>query len=358
MNRIDDNDLGFILSRHNDIVSWSPAPKKGKNINPHVSRFYHKSGEVTDLFHIKPVYYETKEGHWRPLSEVAAWHGNKNIVLKGGWAERMSMRYFVWLMRRQRLFRGKELMIEGLTLQPRHMVWATDSTFYPDPDPETTTVDGPLNNNGSSYTTVRNASSCSSAPASADVETGNQNQKNGSTYYVCRSVFLFDTSSIGDTDTISAATFSYYVVGALDNNSDSIELVSSTPASNTALITDDYDQFGTTSYGSTALTGTGNHDITISATGIATISKTGVTKFGTRNAKDISNTSPTSTGYTTIRFADYTGTSTDPKLAVTHAAAASGPAKLKTRDTIAKASVKTIDGIAIASVKTIDTIGS
>jgi hypothetical protein len=40
------------------------------------------------------------------------------------------------------------------------------------------------------------------------------------------------------------------------------------------------------------------------------------------------------------------------------AAAASGPAKLKTRDTIAKASVKTIDGIAIASVKTIDTIGS
>jgi hypothetical protein len=41
-----------------------------------------------------------------------------------------------------------------------------------------------------------------------------------------------------------------------------------------------------------------------------------------------------------------------------YAAAASGPAKLKTRDTIAKASVKTIDGIAIASVKTADTIGS
>ncbi len=38
------------------------------------------------------------------------------------------------------------------------------------------------------------------------------------------------------------------------------------------------------------------------------------------------------------------------------AAAASGPASLKTRDTIAKASVKTIDGIAIASVKSIDTI--
>lgn len=38
------------------------------------------------------------------------------------------------------------------------------------------------------------------------------------------------------------------------------------------------------------------------------------------------------------------------------AAAPSGPASLKTRDTIAKASVKTIDGIAIASVKTIDTI--
>lgn len=37
-------------------------------------------------------------------------------------------------------------------------------------------------------------------------------------------------------------------------------------------------------------------------------------------------------------------------------AGASGPASLKTRDTIAKASIKTIDGIAIASVKTLDTI--
>lgn len=35
---------------------------------------------------------------------------------------------------------------------------------------------------------------------------------------------------------------------------------------------------------------------------------------------------------------------------------ASGPANLKTRDTIAKANIKTIDGIAIANVKTIDTI--
>jgi len=41
---------------------------------------------------------------------------------------------------------------------------------------------------------------------------------------------------------------------------------------------------------------------------------------------------------------------------IPYAAAASGPASLKTRDTIAKASVKTIDSIAIASVKTIDTI--
>ncbi len=41
---------------------------------------------------------------------------------------------------------------------------------------------------------------------------------------------------------------------------------------------------------------------------------------------------------------------------IPYAATASGPASLKTRDTIAKASVKTIDGIAIASVKSINTI--
>jgi hypothetical protein len=118
------------------------------------------------------------------------------------------------------------------------------------------------------------------------------------------------------------------------------------------LTTADYDSFDGSSYGNTSSWSTsGYNDITLNATGLSNINKTGETKYCAREKPhDYDNsTSGASTYRNGIYFANQTGTTRDPKLVVTHAAAASS--KLKKVNGIAIASVKKINGIAKASVK-------
>lgn len=321
---IDSNDLAHFVRLGGDPIAAMPCPRGGNGvINPHVTRFFNRDGSVTDIFHIKPIYYEALDHSWRPMSEVATYHGNTKIILKTDWARRMTMRYFLWLMKRQLLFPGKELLIEGLVIQPRHMVFNTTDTYYPDPHAESTTVDGSAAYDDASYSTARNAATGENAEDSISGDTGVQHSKYSGIYYIRRMFWLFDTSSIPDGDTISAATLSYYQTDT-GNGADSghtVAIVSSTPASNTAIVAADYDMVGSTSFGSGSYTGTANtyHDFSLNSSGISNISKTGVSKFGGRGTEDISNTAPTGLNQGTINRAEATGTTTDPKLAVTHA---------------------------------------
>ena len=226
--KIDENDLAYVRSLGVDAVVAEPAPLGGKGkINPHITRFRHKDGEtVTDVFHIKPVYYETIDHLWRPMSEVTTHHGNRMIVLKQDWAQKMSLRFFRWLMNRQRLFKNHELMIEGYVLQPRHMVFATDATFYPDPNPETTTMDARIYNGDATYSTCNSATTGDGAYDSNATDTCIQHTYQGGNYYISRGFFLFDTSSIPDTATISAATYSVKTTGDGQTDTDSLYFVS------------------------------------------------------------------------------------------------------------------------------------
>ena len=67
---IEPNDL-MLAQRAADsrIVAARACPRSqltGK-INPHVTVFAREDGSRTSVFSGKPVYYETKEGLWRPL---------------------------------------------------------------------------------------------------------------------------------------------------------------------------------------------------------------------------------------------------------------------------------------------------
>lgn len=154
-----------------------------------------------------------------------------------------------------------------------------------------------------------------------------------------RSMFLFDTSSIGDSDTINSATLSLYGASktkGADIPTTGIIPVASTPASNTNIVTADYDQFGSTAFASeityTNWSTAGYNDFALNASGLANISKTGVSKFGFRTTADQSNTEPTGDIYynQTLRMGCYyvaqTGTDNDPKLVVVHTT----PATIKT----------------------------
>ena len=217
-------------------------------------------------------------------------------------------------------------------------VFATVSTYYPNPDVETTSVDGYINSqstgNIDSSTAWNNARAGSSLIATDNgtidevrtsivlvPRTGNYNGT------VFRTFLLFDTSTLTTAATISSATLSLYVLTVTNINpgsGDALSVITTTPASNTAIVTGDWGNVGTTLQAtgvslSTLTTNTYNA-ITLNSTGLGNISKTSITKFGLRTAEDISNTLPVDGSQNDVTYssADNTGTTQDPKLDVTY----------------------------------------
>ncbi|MBI1834117.1 MAG: hypothetical protein HYR90_04830 [Candidatus Andersenbacteria bacterium] len=215
-------------------------------------------------------------------------------------------------------------------------VGSTVSTFYPDADPESTSVDGDVRKYDTSDTWANiraladgtDARPSFTAPATYTVASTTTNQWTTLT----RSFYLFDTSSLPDGDNISVAILSLVGgSGSVDNLIDNpdLDIISTTPASNTNLVLGDYDQIGSTVYASMAWNSWVKDDVTyndftLDANGIAQISKTGITKFGSRLNRDTDNVAPAWVSNVATAFewlsADNAGTTTDPKLVVTHAA--------------------------------------
>lgn len=183
-------------------------------------------------------------------------------------------------------------------------------TFYPDASPETSTVDGIAwyTHSGTTWATIHDAATGTNADDTLGGNSGDDfivRVKVGSTgsnyQQLWRSMFLFDTSSIPDTATIDSATIDFYVGNTTDALSQSFNIVSASPASNTAVTTADYDQFGTTKFASdttiASLTTGAYNSIALNAAGLAAINVSGITKFGVRLTSDIGNSAPTGSAF-------------------------------------------------------------
>ena len=218
---------------------------------------------------------------------------------------------------------------------------ATD-TFYPSPA-YSAPVDGrvgrtqPLDATYTSYASwsyIRNVTPgnyINSENAQDDIC---KYQADGTYYnYLIRGMTLFNTASIADTASISAATYSLYVTFKdTIANQNYTYLLRCNPSSSSILQNSDYNA-GTTRWpgeGSpmcddTTLIGSYStssyRNFTFNAQGISDIDVTGYTKVGVRLSRDVLNSSPSvssgSEGYT-IYFAEQTGTANDPKLVVTY----------------------------------------
>ncbi|MFH1520381.1 MAG: hypothetical protein ABID61_01925, partial [Candidatus Micrarchaeota archaeon] len=102
-------------------------------------------------------------------------------------------------------------------------VFATTSTFYPDPDTETTSVDG--NSIRTDEATWAGAHDATAGTAGYGADNGAQayageSRMETSAYRISRGFFLFDTSAIPDTDTINSATLSLYVYYLANTDND------------------------------------------------------------------------------------------------------------------------------------------
>ena len=215
------------------------------------------------------------------------------------------------------------------------------TTKYPDADTESSSVDGYIGHQGLdtrvNWSTVQgdDGTSVASVGIVRDSHALINNtwfQRTGGDEQwedALRGFLLFDTSSIADDQSVSAAVLSFTSSAATATAADlTFNIVSSNPASNTALVAADFDNVGTTSFGTieadavTTDSSTYN-DITLNSTGYGTITVTGVSKFAMRWEPDRANSEPsaaTSVAGCTMLSADTASTSKDPKLVVTHAA--------------------------------------
>jgi hypothetical protein len=209
------------------------------------------------------------------------------------------------------------------------------ATFYPDANPETTSVDG--------YAKRDVAEGTWNSIVTGAGTAGDANSDNAHTcrmyagdsantwVIITRGFYLFDTSGLPDSATISEAILSLYGYYKADNLSatPSINIYTSNPASNTNIVAADYSTLGATAL-STAITYANWiyadpfwNNFALNAAGRAAISTTGVSKFGTRNPEyDVANSPPPFVANQGSYISAYNaeqGNGYKPKLVVTYA---------------------------------------
>jgi len=276
---------------------------------------------------------------------LGTWGGRDHFMsdfrIGAKWANTIRHRWFDFQKMAQWYY-FMNRMTPMMPVAPSHSLRYTTTTVYPDPNPETTTVDGKCRDasaDNRSWATVRNAAGSDKDDSSA-FESGVQigaGTTSNTWEYIARGFFLYDTSSIPDTDMVDSATLSLYGHAKSDTlgSTPNINIYTSNPASNTALVASDYATVGDTAQCDTAVTYAGwssaaYNDFAFNATGLGNISKTGVSKFSSRNASyDVANSAPTwasSNPFSNIQveMAETASTTKDPKLVVIHSAAATG----------------------------------
>ena len=230
----------------------------------------------------------------------------------------------------------------------------TVTAFYPDAHVESTSVDGTWGryNEESDWDTFHDNTTGSTDFGGDNFSSGDSigymrsNVSASHNIGMARKFFLFDTSGIDDDDEISAATFSIYTNSSVDSNAVGGDaslhgtavadwtIVQSSPASNTEIVIDDFNNCGDTddpdegtdtAFEPYSDWGADQYnDIVLNATGLSWVAKDGITKLGVRSQDDCTDDDIGSRKYANGRGyqgSETSGTSQDAKLAVTHAVA-------------------------------------
>lgn len=223
---------------------------------------------------------------------------------------------------------------DGSNIQPGK-IGNTTTTIYAD------TGDGTLRSSNATWSTARNATNGTTQLGTSTSYIASELE--AATYNIYTGFWMFNTSSIPSTDTISSATFSVSLNG--DNqigDSQTLAVGQSTQSTWNSLVSGDFDNRGyNTTLGSAGITHptgttTGYLDFALNASGIDFIARNGETKPGSASASgktqltliyssDSSNTTPTARCYAQIRMAEQAGTTNDPKLVIEHTASATTP---------------------------------
>ncbi len=192
------------------------------------------------------------------------------------------------------------ISVYGMGMEGAMNATRTVATFNPNAHPETTSVDGVVDRTAVSGTwaAVRDgAGNAATDDATSFLLILEADTVLDRWFNMSRGIMLFDTSSIPAGAAIISARLRLYVETKADTNfSQSVNVVASTPASNTALVNADYGQLAATAFITAAtiasLTTSAYNNLTLNATGLAAITRAGITKLGLRLSSDFNNVEP------------------------------------------------------------------
>jgi hypothetical protein len=223
-------------------------------------------------------------------------------------------------------------------------------TVYPDPHPESTSMDAHtmrVNTSGETFTTLRNGAGTSSSDGDTAYYLGYlwSNTTTDKWNQMCRGFFLFDTNILLDVADIISAKFRAYLVGKGDtlNGSPAVHIAASNPASNTAIANGDHVNISRTSFGSRAYAdiAAGYNDWDLNAAGIANIVDDGISKFSAQFSWDINNSAPAwasnKQSYVMVYPAETAGTTKDAQLVIIYS-----PRALTDAESIVDSNIKNI----------------
>jgi hypothetical protein len=211
-------------------------------------------------------------------------------------------------------------------------VMLTVDTYYPGSSSTDNPVDGVVYRAGVSelFSNVRAGNGTGVGETWNPLMIGLYSVNGSSGYFkeLDRGEVCFNSASIG-TDNVTSSVLSLYISGANNGlGNPTMHICQANPAATDSLSAGDYQAMKnyTTSFGYFSwLSPDTYNDITLNASGVSNISKSGISKFGLRLSWDMNNSfTGTWANNTYSGFQFYTsnqsGTTSDPKLTVTHSA--------------------------------------
>lgn len=205
-------------------------------------------------------------------------------------------------------------------------------TTFPDPSTGSTTVDGRLlRSTSGSFDAMRNGAGETVDATVTDSVVGQlQNSVTSNEYEaLSRGAFGFNTASVGSGSSIDTLVFSIFGSGLVTTiGSTPLHVTGIILAANNSLATADFANilrvtFGNVTSGSYSTVA--YNDITLNADGRKYVNKIGVTNFATQLEWDLNNSFTgvawgpgENQSYYFANYADFAGTTNDPKLTVTY----------------------------------------
>lgn len=230
----------------------------------------------------------------------------------------------MWTKRNNQLWQIKEIPLDKMQNATFPVRFDTTTTYY------TTSSRDAMIYNGSSGTYTQ-ARWDSAHDATSGTLAGGTYMTAGavlrSTYLDIRRAFLsFDTSGIGSGFTITDASLfltGFNAVSAKAGSDSNVYAVASTPANPASFAGGDYDQVGTTTFGSIAMPISVNtqYELVLNSSGLANIDPLGDSCFALRWGDDLNDSFPALGDFEpSFKTNEETGTTYDPYLEVTYIA--------------------------------------